>query len=292
MYKKTIKIINDMIMDKKYPNLRIKYDNKLTPPFWMIIHAMQLNVALNTINNLNKKDSLNIKSMLYFNLTKVGKWNYRYRDRKGKRKISFKKRNEDASKFFGILEDIGKFRNLLAHNNPIYNYNVRRYTFEKKFEVEFLIPCKNLHDISNKVKILKDGTGVTYYGDDAKIQKNLAYIIYSISSIVSAFDSDTKCNDEIYECFLNHGMVDNSLSKSTIFNELNKLKDLLKNTPQTIEEFNDINSRDLILFNDSVHRCSKELKLHKTNQNKYSYLDRFFTTSGLSQEYLNKMIKK
>ena len=98
--------------------------------------------TINLIINLNKEHKQNIleECVNYFTYCKVDSKNIKTEDDKTKYWNKLNVMRE-------ILNIIGKFRNSLAHNQPIYNFNVKEYYSTKSSKVNYILPkAKNQHE--------------------------------------------------------------------------------------------------------------------------------------------------
>lgn len=116
----SIKKIFDKQTNKHSNPIKRKNNQELSVPYWIIINELTLGETIKLIINLNK---VHMQSILencinYFTDVKLSKDNL----------IT----DEDKEKYWNklnvmreILNIIGLLRNSLAHNQPIYNFNVK-----------------------------------------------------------------------------------------------------------------------------------------------------------------------
>lgn len=253
IHKNTKKVTNTM--KKVYDKFTIeskaverKNKQKIVPPYWVIIPTFTLNELLTTIGNLNEEHRNGVMKELLIFFTKE------FND------ASVASEN-DIMKFKNILSDIGYFRNLLAHNEPISKYNVTDLLWSstvnhkqpiKKREGEnadqFRGRCISYLD--NHFAFI-DNTfhcnTMDAFGSDKKI--NLAYIMYVIGKVIKTFDVNSAYRDEIYKCYYDFHIIQGlRVNKSEITQDvLNQMKDLVISTQ------NELNSGTLSRLQENLN---------------------------------------
>lgn len=122
-----------------------KIHQNLTIPYWILINEMTFGEAISCLKNL-KKD---INEKIYINLTKefTGK------------SLVYPKNIKMIQDFSRILDYISEFRNVLAHNQPIFNYNYENNSLCGFPNFEFIepkMPLPKLNDQKIKNPNLSD----------------------------------------------------------------------------------------------------------------------------------------
>ena len=118
-----------------------KIHQNLTIPYWILINEMTFGEAISCLKNL-KKD---INEKIYINLTKefTGK------------SLVYPKNIKMIQDFSRILDYISEFRNVLAHNQPIFNYNYENNSLCGFPNFEFIEPKMPLPKLNDqKIKNL------------------------------------------------------------------------------------------------------------------------------------------
>ena len=101
--------------------IKRKRNQEIIVPYWILINEMTLNQTITTIKNLNETIKYKILQSCFneFTSSNVDIFD----SSKNITTIDSEKRNIHI--FTKILTYVGYFRNMLAHNQPIYNYNVK-----------------------------------------------------------------------------------------------------------------------------------------------------------------------
>ena len=66
-------------------------------------------------------------------------------DKKGKSESTLRKEESQINTFKTILCYLGEFRNMLAHNQPIYCYNIDSFDLTEKYPFEYELPKININ---------------------------------------------------------------------------------------------------------------------------------------------------
>ena len=116
----SIKKIFDKQTNKNSNPIKRKINQNLSVPYWILINELTLGETINTITNLKEEHVRNIleKCINYFTNLKL---DYS-KITTPKQKLNY---NDYLNAMREMLRIIGKFRNNLAHNQPIYNFNVK-----------------------------------------------------------------------------------------------------------------------------------------------------------------------
>lgn len=167
----TMQLIIKKHNNKNSKPIKKKREQELTIPYWILINELTMNETYNTILNLNYNDSISIFARLTSFFT--GMDISISIDKKGFIKIS-EKEKKLVKTFGSILSYLGNFRNMLAHNQPIYFYNIESYKINGKKELTYEVPIIKKDRIDKCIKELKEN-------DQKKIDEGLEVTLKSDS---------------------------------------------------------------------------------------------------------------
>lgn len=161
---------------KKYNNMnsrpvKKKRDQDLTIPYWILINELAMNETYNTILNLNLQDSTCIFAELTSFFTRVN-----INVTKNDNDIIISDKDKSLIETFkSILSYLGKFRNMLAHNQPIYIYNIESYNINSDIKFKYEMPSvkykrieKEFNDLKSKDIEAKRSDDTIVINDDKK----------------------------------------------------------------------------------------------------------------------------
>ena len=190
----TIKKIIELLDNAHSKPIMRKRRQNLPVPYWILVNEMTLNQTLKTIDNLRDEDKNNILQNILHELTECTSLNVLEKANKTDEQIAFE---QDHLKFLGImLRYIGEFRNLLAHNQPIYNYNVSNTSLSTYPLLEHVAPPVKFESKRSKEEQRQRQNGKLmgfvkrFFGEDAfsshsvDVNIDLSFIIYTIGKIV------------------------------------------------------------------------------------------------------------
>lgn len=243
---RTLKNILDLHNSSYSKPIVRKVNQDIIVPYWILINEMSFGVVINCIKNLKTE----ISNAVYENLIKEF----------SNASFSFSSsRSDDISHFKKILDYIATFRNILAHNQPIFAYNIKDESLCSYPKCEYNQPQvskDNIHRVKTRKKIsLKDAklrcqqiknnklkeTCKKLFGKDSFNQDknpsnmNLSYMLYFIYKINLILDKNCEMKKELSFLFYKYNILDHS-DRYTInnFNGINNLikqiKDFSKST--------------------------------------------------------------
>lgn len=220
--------------------IKTKRRQELTIPYWILINELTMNETYTTIENLNSSDSLAIftEATNFFTLSNIEI----KKDKDGKIKIS-EKDKKLVSTFKSLLFYLGKFRNMLAHNQPIYTYNIEEYHINSdiKFVYEMPKTKKEFYDEKGNLltkeeqqykingNIMRDL--ILFFGKDKyngrnqKVNLNLSFIIYIISKVLNHIDKNNMFYEEITQIYRKYSLI--LVDKKVEVEDYNILQDYL-----------------------------------------------------------------
>ena len=234
----TLKLIIDKYDNQKSKPIKRKRDQHLTVPYWIIINELAMNQTYYAIANLNYDDSYKIflRCLNFFTNLKFSSEN------RGKSQKQIIYEMKMVNNFKTLLCYLGEFRNMLAHNQPIYCYNVLNYDINGIPKFEYELPLVNSNYIDkkgNKLSVEKQQINIMgslmnslkeYFGSDKFNSNNstkldLSKIIYILYKMLKHIDLNTKFYPELVEIYSKYNIV---LSKSFVevknYNQINELK--------------------------------------------------------------------
>lgn len=243
--------------DKSRPVLR-KMNQSLLAPYWIVINEMSLNQTITTINNLLPEDKYKIyqKCVEDFTNTKIDIYD------RSKTSQIIDKEKKHLENFINILKYVGEFRNLLAHNQPIYNYNIKDIDLITYPTVSYKFPSKDNVLDQYRINAASMYSLIYFYGIDFFNSRNyqvnidLSWMIYVIGKIINKLFNDSSYAEDIrsvykkYNILLGYNDVDVS--------GLKELADLQK----LIREFDDskINASEIIELIESGKSYKQKIK--------------------------------
>lgn len=173
-----------------------KREQELIPPYWLIINDLTLGETIKTISNLEST----IKFQISKNIASIFT---------GKSVLS----DKEIRKFMEIIRDIGYFRNILAHNQPLFDYNVSQCDLSKFPSVLFKQPIvknpitpaqiskERAKIILSTMDNLKKLYGVDTFNSRVNANLDLSYMIYVINKIDNCINPNSEFSDKIREVY-------------------------------------------------------------------------------------------
>lgn len=250
----TMKLTIDKYDNQKSKPIKRKRDQHLTIPYWIIINELAMNQTYYAIANLNYNDSYKIFLRCLNFFTKL---NFSEENRgKTPKQITYEKKM--VNNFKTLLCYLGDFRNMLAHNQPIYCYNILNYNINENPKFEYELPVVNPNYIDkkgNRISAEKQQTNIMgslmnslieYFGSDNFNSNNstkldLSKIIYILYKMLKHIDTNTKFYTELTTIYSKYNIV---LSKSTIEIDNPKQVNELKNTINELSNYD----RSVLIF--------------------------------------------
>ena len=237
----TMKLIIDKYDNQKSKPIKRKRDQHLIVPYWIIINELAMNQTYYAIANLNPSDSYKIflRCLNFFTQLNLSEENRG----KTQKQIVYEKRM--VNNFKTLLCYLGEFRNMLAHNQPIYCYNVFNYSINGNHKFKYELPMVKTEykdKNGNKIPIEKQQINIMgslmnslreYYGTDNFNSNNstkldLSKIIYILYKMLQHIDKNTKFYSELVETYSKYNII---LSKSSIEvdnpSQIDKLKNII-----------------------------------------------------------------
>ena len=277
----SIKKIFDKQVNKYSNPIKRKNNQNITIPYWILINELTLGETIKLIINLKQEHTQNIleNCIKYFTKLIIKRldnkyWNYLNTMRE-------------------LLKIIGMFRNNLAHNQPIYNFNVKEFHSTKSGNIHYLLPkAKSIRD-----QYILNTTYMSYFANFFDSDKynsfsgnkniDLSWIIYVIYKIINHLDSNSNFYQELCYVYQKYNII---LQPSKV--SVNNL-DLYDKLLSYIEIYKKNNIDSLYLEN-IKENINNILEKNQSNNecNKYNHFqfDNVYTKyTGIDKKYFEKI---
>ena len=195
-----------------------KMEQELTVPYWIIVNEMTLKQTLITANCLMDSMSEKIKQALTNELTLC---NYDIFD-SSKSRNQIKREKKSINRFIDILFHLADFRNHLAHNQPVYCYNVKKH-FPLQWDMPHLDkkhpnynPNQPYVSQQRQINLPLLNATIDFFGQDVYNQRNnatppfdinLSWIIYLINRIVNVIVPKNNMKTNICDLYKKYNIV-------------------------------------------------------------------------------------
>ena len=237
----TLKLILEKQKNKYSKPIQRKRQQDITIPYWILINELTMNETYNVILNLKPDISISIFQDCLNHFTN----NTVNINDKSKPKSQIRKEKKMVYSFRNLLNYIGLFRNMLAHNQPIYCYNHKDNCLINYPVMNYDIPRIDIKKDPNTPEIIQQQkiNSVTmhdlelFFGQDKYNANNscrninLSFIIYVIYKIISTIDKNTEFYEEIIKLYkkynilldLDEKQICDITSVENLLNEINKI---------------------------------------------------------------------
>lgn len=213
----TLKLIFEKQKNKHSKPIQRKRKQDITIPYWILINELTMNETYNVIKNLKPEISILIfqDCLNHFTNKKV--------DIKDKTKPRKQIQNEKGMilSFRTLIKYIGTFRNMLAHNQPIYCYNHKDYCLMNYPTMSYDMPWVDMKknptppeiDQQHKINSVTMHDLETFFGQDKYNANNscrdinLSFIIYIIYKIISTIDKNTEFYEELIRLYKKYSII-------------------------------------------------------------------------------------
>ena len=296
----SIKKILSIHENEKSNPIKRKTEQSIIIPYWILINEMTLNQTITTINNLK----IDIRNKIFqqcvneFSLSNIDIYD----------KTKTEQQINDEKKliyiFSIVLKYIGSFRNLLAHNQPIFNYNVKDTSLINYPKISYSIPSSNIKSQNalnmNMMRKLQILYGIDFYNKNVyDVNINLSWMIYVISRIINILYKNNKFADDIREVYKKYNII-LSYGKEYVFKETD-LASLLQEISQINSESLNYNEVCQLIDNKKPYKSVlknkiKEINTVLINIRKYEKLFKYtkkrsdyppFTNVAIYKKYTN-----
>lgn len=298
----SIKLVLEKQKNKYSKPISRKKYQKINTPYWIIINELTIKETLKIINNLKEIHYREIYKECLRQFTKLN--------------INDNGLTEDeiqqyVDKMRNLLEIIANFRNLLAHNQPLYLFNVKDSTTKNSGDVNYDYPrAKNQETMnSDTMSVFAKFFGSDRYNSRTQnIKIDLSWIIYVIYKIISTLDQNNNLYDEIKNVFKKYSIV--SIEDNKVYNDVEILKDLLEKIDNFLEY--NFNSNEIvnIIENGKPYKSlikHKEVELkrmqhniknsrkkvndspEKNKYNIFQFINKYTEYTGIDKSYFDKL---
>lgn len=277
----SLRKVIDLYGDEHSKPILRKRNQNLAIPYWIIINEMTLGQTLKTITNINEK----VKNMVF--QTCVNEFTNASVDIYDSSKPSSVIDREKSliEDFSRMLQFIGELRNLLAHNQPVYGYNVENFDLCSFPEIKYIQPVvpkkvytqqkqenrknqTNPRDLISAYKRRKIANYMrslsAFYGTDGFNSRitgtniDLSWITYLIKKIVNHLGYNDFGN-EVRTIFKKYNLIISLNEQRVDINEINSLIQLINNI-----SVNDLNYSDIELMIESgVYKRKLKKQINK-----------------------------
>ena len=264
-----MKLIIDKYDNLKSKPIKRKRDQHLTVPYWILINELAMNQTYYAIANLNQVDSNKIflRCLNFFTRLNFSEEN----KRKSQKQVIYEQKM--ISNFKTLLCYLGEFRNMLAHNQPIYCYNILDYNINnpKKFKYELpktkngitnrkgnIVPAEKqqINIMGSFMICLQDYFGKDNFNTNNSTKLDLSKMIYILYKMLNNIDSNTNFYSELTSIYSKYNII---LSESFIrVNNPKQINDL-KQSFEKLLNF-DLDTANLITKIDSGKSFKRDLK--------------------------------
>lgn len=201
----TLKKVLDILGNNKSAPIKRKNEQGFPAPYWVVINEMTLNQTFETIKNLNEDDSNKIFESILRALTPY----------QGIIDPDL------AQAFQNAIHYLAEFRNVLAHNSPVYSYNVSYDSFGAKQDPAYVLPnvipkAKDEADFIFRQKRIAASflarIGKLYGADKYNsggnaVHINLSMMIYLLSQIMRRLRPDTNFGNEVRSIYFKYKII-------------------------------------------------------------------------------------
>ncbi len=310
----TLKLIFEKQKNKHSKPILRKRKQDITIPYWILINELTMNETYNVIKNLKPEISILVfqDCLNHFTNKKVDITD------KTKPRNQIKTEKGLIISFRTLIKYIGQFRNMLAHNQPIFCYNHKDYSLicfpNMSYDMPWVDMKKNPTppeiDQQHKINSVTMYDLASFFGTDKYNANNscrdinLSFIIYVIYKIISTIDKNTEFYDELVHLFekynliltLNRKVVENPIEIETMIKEIEKinmieidykeLNEKIKNKDSYKQELRSFASN----FNETKRKlnlCSNKIKFKeiKSKYDSFPAEKRYTDYTGINKDY-------
>lgn len=249
----------ESIHSDKILSLTRKNKQNIVPPYWMSIPTFVLNGVINTIDYLSPQYSYSIKSALFERMTGNKPSSVRRDHMSAEKKVE--QEREAVNQIFGALTSIGEFRNSLAHNSPIFLYNIKDCDHIMG-TIDYMGPkVNNNKSPEAHVTRKKNATGVIKnvskylhcrhpnLGDNRKASLDLSYNIFLITNIMKVIDKNSSIKSEIKDIYQRYNIFEVK-SESTVALTKKNISEIISTVEKSLLVLSEVNIDELRMMID------------------------------------------
>lgn len=255
-----------MYNNKNSKPISRKMRQEICVPYWIIINEMTMNQTLKTIKNLSPNLRNTILQQL---INEMANLNIDIFD-KTLSKGQIKDNRKTINSFLIILEYIGDFRNSLAHNQPIYLYNIKnqfpnltyikpilqRKTFvNNKYRRKITHIQQQQYINSNLTSKLETIFKTDSFNARRKgINIDLSWIVYSINRIICVLLPNNKMAYEIRQIFKKYNLfLKYQENEFADFDSIHVLLSKITNDIELVDKNTNVNA-----YNETIDDIKKQ----------------------------------
>ena len=298
----SIKLVLEKQKNKYSKPISRKKFQKINVPYWIIINELTIKETLKIINNLEENHYINIYKECLKQFTKLNI---------DDAQLSKEVVEQYIDQMRNLLEIIANFRNLLAHNQPLYLFNVKDTTTKNSGEVNYDYPRVKNQDTMNSdtMSVFAKFFGSDRYNSRTQnIKIDLSWIIYVIYKIISTLDTNNHLYEEIKNVFKKYSIV--SIEDNKVYNDVEDIKELLKEIDNFLEyNFNSNEITDIInngkayksiikhkeveirKMQHDMKSCRKKINNLPENKkyNIFQFINKYTEYTGIDKSYFDKL---
>ena len=209
----TLKLIIDKQGNKHSKPIQRKRKQNITVPYWILVNELAMNQTYRAINNLKPEIERKVfqKCVNHFTRLDIDIFD------KNKSEKNINKEIKLINSFKIILYYIGEFRNMLAHNQPIYSYNIKDCSMCDFPNINYDYPSNSKKELTREEQYKINASMMynlqKFFGTDKFNSRNLevnidlSWIIYVIYKIISTIDKNTRFYEELRKIYIKYNIV-------------------------------------------------------------------------------------
>lgn len=296
----TLKLIIDRQGNIYSKPIKRKREQNIIVPYWILINELAMNQTYKTINHLKPDIENKIFQECVNHFTKL---NLDIFDSTKSLKTINKEINM-INTFKNLLYYIGEFRNMLAHNQPIFSYNVLDDSLRDFPNINYNYPFR-----ANKILTQQEKHNINasmmyklqlFFGQDQFNSRNmyvnidLSFIIYIIYKTIITIDNNTSFYEELRNVFIKYNIVlteykdavENAQLINILSSKINKLYDYINNTNNSVLDLKKLNR----MIN-NIKLNSNEIKFKKipSKYKTFDYYQRYKEYTNIDKNYFEQI---
>lgn len=296
----TLKLIIDRQGNTHSKPIKRKREQNIIVPYWILINELAMNQTYKTINHLKPDIENKIFQECVNHFTKL---NLDIFDSTKSLKTINKEINM-INTFKNLLYYIGEFRNMLAHNQPIFSYNVLDDSLRDFPNINYNYPFR-----ANKILTQQEKHNINasmmyklqlFFGQDQFNSRNmyvnidLSFIIYIIYKTIITIDNNTSFYEELRNVFIKYNIllteykdaVENAQLINILSSKINKLYDYINNTNNSVLDLKKLNR----MIN-NIKLNSNEIKFKKipSKYKTFDYYQRYKEYTNIDKNYFEQI---
>ena len=209
----TLKLIIDKQGNKHSKPIQRKRKQNITVPYWILVNELAMNQTYKAISNLKPEIERKVfqRCVNHFTRLDIDVFD------KSKSKKNINRENKLINSFKIILYYIGEFRNMLAHNQPIYSYNIKDCSMCNFPNINYDYPSNSKKELTREEQYKINASMMynlqKFFGIDKFNSRNLgvnidlSWMIYVIYKIIFTIDKNTKFYDELRKVYIKYNIV-------------------------------------------------------------------------------------